>query len=83
MYPFICEKDILIVKKTSNVSNGKIAIVKVNGEEACCKKIFVNENGITLVSLNNAYEPRFFSAADIEKLPITIIGEVVEIRRRF
>lgn len=83
MYPFICEKDILIVKKTSDVSNGKIAIIKINGEEACCKKLFIQENGITLVSLNNSYEPRFFSAADVKNLPVTIIGEVVEIRRRF
>jgi repressor LexA len=83
MYPFICNGDILIVKKTSCVASGKIAIVKVNGEEACCKKILINENGITLVSLNNSYDPKVYNASQVEQLPVYIIGEVVEIRRRF
>lgn len=83
MHPFICNGDILIVKKTSSVSSGKIAIVKVNGEEACCKKILINENGITLVSLNNSYDPKVYNASQVEQLPVYIIGEVVEIRRRF
>lgn len=81
MFPFICEKDVLIVKKTSEIKSNKIAIVKVNGDEATCKKVLINDNGITLVPLNNSYNPIFLSKEDIINKPVTIVGEVVEIRR--
>lgn len=83
MHPFICSGDILIVKKTPDVQSGKIAIVKVNGDEATCKKLIVHTSGVSLVPLNTNYEPAFYSAQEVESLPVTVIGEVVEIRRRF
>lgn len=81
MFPKIEEGDLLIVHYTPNVSSGKIAIVKVNGEDATCKKIILNENGITLIPLNNQYDPVFYNREQIEKLPVSIIGEVEEVRR--
>lgn len=83
MYPFICEGDILIVKKTSDVKSGKISIVKVNGDDATCKKIKITEDGISLIPLNNDYDVAFYTPKQVKSLPVMIIGEVVEIRRRF
>jgi len=83
MYPFICSGDILIIKKTPSVRSGKIAIVKVDGDEATCKKLLIHTNGVSLVPLNTSYDPTFYSAEDVERLPVSVIGEVVEIRRRF
>ena len=82
MAPKIEKGDILIIKKDTQVQSGEIAIVKVNGDEATCKKIMLTDEGITLISLNPNYEPRFFTNAQIESLPIKIIGKVVEIRRK-
>ena len=83
MYPYIMNKDILIVKHTPEVSSGKIAIVKVNGDEAVCKKLIYSDSGITLMSFNVNYDPMTYTKEQIETLPVTVIGEVVEIRRRF
>ena len=83
MAPYILDGDILIVKQVPIVDSGKIAIVKVNGDDATCKKVLITDAGITLLPLNSTYEPRFISAGDCQQLPVSIVGEVVEIRRRF
>ena len=49
MSPYILDGDILIVKYTPEVNSGKIAIVKVNGDEATCKRLVINDAGLTLV----------------------------------
>lgn len=82
MYPNIMEDDILIIKQTSIVDSGKIAIVKVNEEEATCKKIIISDSGITIVPFNSSYDPIHYSRDDIKKIPVSICGEVVEIRRK-
>lgn len=83
MSPRIEENDVVIVRKQSYVDNGNIAIVLINGYEATCKKINHNENGITLISLNNSYSPMFYTKEECEKLPVQIIGKVVELRGKF
>lgn len=83
MSPYILDGDILIVKYTPEVNSGKIAIVKVNGDEATCKRLMINDAGITLMPYNPTYQPMMFSPQDVEDKPVIIIGEVVEIRRRF
>ena len=83
MSPYILDGDILIVKYTPEVASGKIAIVKVNGDEATCKRLMINDAGITLMPYNPTYQPMMFSPQEVEEKPVMIIGEVVEIRRRF
>ena len=83
MSPYILDGDILIVKYTPEVNSGKIAIVKVNGDEATCKRLMINDAGITLMPYNPTYQPMMFSPQEVEDKPVIIIGEVVEIRRRF
>ncbi len=83
MAPFILDGDILVVKHSPVVDSGKIAIVKVNGDEATCKRLVINGSGLTLVPNNPMYQTLTFSPAEIADKPVTVIGEVVEIRRRF
>lgn len=83
MQPDLNENDIVIVKSQSDANNGDIVIAKVNGDEACCKKLFKNNDGIILHSLNPLYPPMFFSQSDIQDKPVTIIGKVIELRRKF
>jgi len=83
MYPKIMDGDVVIVRQQRDVDNGQIAIVLVDGEDATCKKVRKEENGITLIGFNtDIYEPHFYSHADLEKMPVQIIGLVLEIRRR-
>lgn len=81
MFPKIEEGDLLIVKLTPKVESGRIAIVKVNGDEATCKKVVYNQNSVTLVPLNTAYDPVTFTLDEVNEKPVTIIGEVKEIRK--
>ena len=83
MEPTIHHGSIVIVRQQDDVENGDIAIVIVNGEDATCKKIEKFENGIMLVPINKAYEEKFYANEEIEKLPVRIIGKVVESRTKF
>ena len=84
MFPNICDGDTVIVKKQNCVESGDIAIVLINGNEATCKKIKITDNGITLIGYNlSVYEPRFYSNEEITSLPVSVIGKVVELRRKF
>ena len=83
MEPTIHHGSIVIVRQQDDVENGDIAIVIVNGEDATCKKIEKFENGIMLVPINKAYEEKFYTNEEIEKLPVRIMGKVVESRTKF
>ena len=82
MEHYILEGDVVIVRQQSDVDSGKIAVVLVNGTDATVKRINKEENGIYLVANNPAYMPKFYTKEQIEELPVQIIGEVVEIRRK-
>lgn len=84
MEPRMHEGDVVIVKKQSTVDSGQIAIVLVNGDEATVKKVRFRDNGIELIAFNSyVYEPHFYSAEEIQRLPVEIIGRVVELRAKF
>ena len=83
MEPVISNGDYVIIKKQSTCESGQIAIVCVNGDNATCKKILRQESGIMLVPFNPQYETVFYSNEQIEQIPITIFGIVVEQRRKF
>lgn len=83
MLPRIENKDLLVVKQVCMVESGEIAIVKVNGDECTCKKVIINDYGITLMPLNPQFEPQVFTKAEVIKLPISICGKVMESRRSY
>ena len=83
MEPRMVSGDVVIVKKQSDVNSGEVAIVMVGNEEATCKKVVKHSDGMVLVSNNTKYPPMFFTAKDIEDLPVSIIGKVMELRARF
>ena len=83
MEPRIFHGDTVIVRQQDDVDNGDVAIVMINGSDATCKKVEKHDNGIMLVPLNRKYEEKFYTNEDIEKLPVRIIGKVVELRAKF
>jgi repressor LexA len=82
MFPYYLTGDVVIVKKQPDVETGQVAIVLVDGENATVKKINKTDKGIMLIPLNTNYEAVFYSNEEIISLPITIIGVVVELRRK-
>lgn len=83
MEPRIQEGDVVIVRKQSDVDSGEIAVVLVNGNDATVKKFVKHENGVSLVAFNAKYEPMFYTCAEVECKPVTVLGKVVELRGKF
>ena len=83
MNPTIVDGDTLIIRKQSFIEEGRVAIVLVNGNEATVKRIHTTETGMTLIADNpSVFTPHFYTNAEIESVPVHIIGKVVEIRRK-
>lgn len=83
MEPRIKEGDVVIVRKQEDVDTGDVAVVLVNGDSATVKRIKKETSGITLIPNNPAYDPKYYSNEDIQRLPVTIVGKVVELRGKF
>lgn len=82
MEPRMCEGDVVIVRKQSDIDSGDIAVVLVNSMDATVKKVIKNGTGISLVPFNPEYSVMDFSAEDISRLPVSIVGKVVELRAK-
>ena len=82
MCPRIQQGDVLIIRSQDTADSGDIVIAKVNGEEACCKRLIRHQDGIVLESFNPVYPPMFFSNDEIIQKPVQIIGKVVENRQK-
>lgn len=83
MEPRIKENDVVIVRKQDDADTGDTAVILVNGDSATVKRIKKEPSGISLIPNNPAYDIRFYSAEEIDSLPVRIIGKVVELRGKF
>ena len=83
MEPQILEGDVVIVRKQHDVESNDIAVVLVNGDSATVKRVKKREDGIVLIPFNPLYDPMYYSTDEISSLPVSIIGKVVELRRKF
>ena len=84
MEPRICDNDIVIVRLQSCAESGSIVIVRIGSvDETLCHRLIKNQDGITLMPFNPAFEPIYYSNEDIKELPVVIIGKVVELRAKF
>ena len=83
MSPRIQEGDVVIVRKQDTANSGDICVILVNGNEATLKKIRYLQNGIMLIPFNSSYEPLVYTKEQIQKLPVQILGKVVELRGKF
>lgn len=83
MEPRMREGDVVIVRKQDAADTGDTVVVLVNGDSATVKKIKYGKDGITLISTNPSYDPMFFPASEVERLPVRVIGKVVELRAKF
>lgn len=82
MFPKIEQGDVMIVHVQSDIESGQVAIVKINGEEATCKRVKKIETGLMLISINPNYEPMFFDWQEVHDKPVEIVGRVIEVRSK-
>lgn len=82
MEPDLHHGDIVIIEKQEFVESGDVAVVRVNGEDVTLKRVKLTDKGLMLIPSNPAYDPVYFDSDQIASLPVTIIGKVIELRRR-
>ncbi len=83
MEPEIRHNDIAICVPRSQVDNGSIAIICINGDEGTIKRVRTDHDGITIIPSNPAYPSRHYTPEEVVNIPITIQALVIEIRRRY
>ena len=83
MEPVFYAGDIVIVRQQPTADSGDIVIAFVNGDESTFKKLKLTDGGLMLIPANSAYEPMYYTRKQIDTLPVSIIGKVVELRRSF
>ncbi|WP_099206006.1 LexA family protein [Scatolibacter rhodanostii] len=78
----INEGDIIVVHKQPVVENGEVAVVLVNGDEATVKRF--NRQGDTVIlspqSDNPEHHPQIYN---LKEISISVVGKVIELRKRF
>ena len=74
----INDGDTVIVKKTTNVESGQIAVVLIDDQEATLKRIRKKGNTIALEAANKNYDTKIYAAGRIK-----IQGKLVSLYRNF
>lgn len=57
--------DLVLVRKQPIVDNGQVAVVIVNGNEGCIKKVYYTDGDVWLHSTNPSYDPMQYPARDV------------------
>lgn len=83
MEPTLLDGDLVVVSAQNTVDyKRQIALVKINGDEATLKRVQLKKDGILLIADNvSVYEPHFFSAEEVNDLPVRIDGIVRKVIR--
>lgn len=83
MEPRMREGDVVIVRKQDTAESGETVVVLVNGDSATVKIIKYGPDGITLLPTNPSFDPIFYSATEVDSLPVRVIGKVIELRAKY
>ena len=78
MMPAIQDGDTVVIDREAVWEDGDVVIVTVSNNYGMCKRIKRYADGIALISNNPSYEPKYYSAAEVNALPVRIIGKVKE-----
>lgn len=81
MYPKMIDGDLVLVKRTSSVDSGTVAVVSYGNDEATIKTVrYINgQDWIDLIPTNPEYETKHIKGADLENC--RILGQVIKLIR--
>lgn len=78
MYPLLLDGDTVVIQVQPSAETGDICACYVNGYDATLKRISLTETSITLKPENPNYPPTTYTHPG----EVTIVGKVVEVRRK-
>ena len=70
MEPEIKKGSIALVRHQEDADTGDVVIVRVNGEDATCKRIKKTSAGLTLLPANPAYDMQPYTWAEVAEKPV-------------
>lgn len=78
----IADGDEILVRQQPEVENGQIAVVLVNGDEATVKRFSRQGNMVSLApqSYNPEHQMQLYNT---DEIPVSVVGLVVECRKKF
>lgn len=82
MYPEYLDGDVVIVRKQPTCDSGDDCVVIINDKDATLKRVHIFNNHIELKAINKMYGRRKYTNEEVHSLPVTILGIVVEMRRK-
>ena len=82
MEPEMSHGDYVICLPDVEIRNNDVVIVCINGEIGTVKRIRFDKDGLTLIPRNDKYKQIHYTDEEVETLPVTIQGKVIE-RRSF
>lgn len=80
MSPKIENNDLVLVHVQPSVDSGNYAVVVVDDEDGCVKRVKYGQNWIELHSINPYYPVRKFKGNEVMR--IRVVGKVIEIKRK-
>lgn len=78
MYPLLLDGDTVVIKVQPCAETGDVCACYVNGFDATLKRVSLTETSITLKPENPNYPPMTYTHPG----EVTIVGKVVEVRRK-
>ncbi|WP_057510384.1 XRE family transcriptional regulator [Staphylococcus simulans] len=72
MEPMFHDKEVIFIEKTHEIKNGQIGVFIIDGE-AYVKKVYVEDDRLTLISLNKEYPDLHF----YENQSVELVGKVI------
>lgn len=78
MYPLLLDGDTVVIQVQPSAETGDVCACYVNGYDATLKRISLSETSITLKPENTNYPPMTYTHPG----EVTIVGKVVEVRRK-
>ena len=76
--------DIVQIQPQTETEPHDFTLIKIDGETATIKFVEITAHGVWIRALNKeVFEDRFYSIQEVMTMPITIIGKVVGMQRKF
>ena len=82
MAPRYLSGDVVVIQRGAESDSGRDVLVCVGQGEAVLRRYMPKENGLLFQALNPEAETLFFIPAERKRLPVTILGTVVQTIRR-
>ncbi len=83
MEPDIHRYDVAIIRKQPYVNSGDCAAVQIGHDDAVLRNVKLSDAGLTLGFMNKRYVSALYPWTEVERIPVKIIGRVMQVVRYY